>query len=187
MDGVKERAEAKKVEYLQSVQAEKEEGGRLKRVRAERDAALKAQAHVQKVAQTVQQQVHRQVASVVTRCLAAVFDKPYAFEIEFARKRGRTEAALWLVRDGKKYDPKDGVGGGVRDVAALGLRLAKLLLELPRRRRLLVLDEPFRNLSKKYRPKMVALLNSLSRELGVQFVIVTHESEYVIGKVVELS
>jgi hypothetical protein len=49
---------------------------------------------------------------VVTRCLKAVFEDKYTFEIEFVRKRGKTEANLWFVEGGHRINPRDTSGVG---------------------------------------------------------------------------
>lgn len=150
--------------------------------------AEEAQRIVQGVAQAVQTQAHRHIASVVTKCLCAVFgeDDAYEFRINFERKRGRTEAELTFVRDGREMSPRDSSGGGAIDVASFALRLACLVLSQPSQRRLLVLDEPFKHLSRDFRPVMRELLMTLAKEMGVQFLIVTHDPALQVGKVVEL-
>ncbi len=145
-----------------------------------------AQAVTQAVAQTIQQHIHNRIAGVVTQCLHSVFPEPYDFRITFERKRGRTEARLVFVREELEIDPMTGSGGGVIDVAAFALRLASLILQRPPVRRLLVLDEPFRFVSKEHLPKVRSMLESLSKEMGVQFILVTHLDALQIGTVVEL-
>lgn len=146
-----------------------------------------ARGLVQQVAASVQASAHRQIASVVSRCLEAVFgEDAYRFRIDFDRKRGKTEARLLFERDGLVVSPTEAAGGGAVDVAAFALRLACLVLRRPRRRRLLVLDEPWKMLSREYRPAVRDLVQTLAREFGVQFVLVTHAPELAIGKVVEL-
>ena len=146
-----------------------------------------AQVILQSVAQTVQQEVHKNISQIVSRCLAAVFPHPYEFRIEFERKRGKTEARLIFVRDGNEYDPLRGTGGGVVDVAAFALRLACLVLSKPKPRQLLILDEPFKNVhGEGNRERCARLLEVLSKEMGVQFLIVTGLEWLKIGKVVEL-
>lgn len=149
---------------------------------------LAAQKIVQEVAEKVQQTAHKRIADVVTRCLKAVFgeEEAYEFRINFSQKRGKTEAELVFVRDGMEVDPYDGSGGGVIDVAAFALRLACLMLSLPKRRKLLVLDEPFRFLSVDYRPQVRALLELLAKDMGIQILMVTHAPDLVCGKVIEL-
>ncbi len=138
--------------------------------------AEQARAIAQQVAQTVQEQAHARIAGVVTLCLQSVFGDSYRFRIKFIRKRNRTEAQLVLVKDGHEVmDPADEDSGGVLNVVAFALRLACLVLAKPSLRRLLVLDEPFHHVSAEYRPAVRSMLQQLSRDFGVQFVIVTHE------------
>lgn len=155
-------------------------------VQQELDDTLEAQRIVQAVAQSLQQKAHHQIAGLVSRCLAAVFDKPYQFKIHFESKRGKTEARFVFARGGREVDPLTASGGGCVDVAAFALRLSALLLSRPPVRRVLVLDEPFRFVSKKYRHPLRTLLEQLAKELKVQFLIVTHIDELTIGTIIEL-
>ena len=139
----------------------------------------------------VQQVTHVKIANLVTRCLAAIFDDPYSFELHFRQNRGRTEATIKLLKDGfERDDPLSQVGGGVNDVAAFALRLSALVLQRPPLRRVMVLDEPFRGLrGKVYRERVRGLLQSLAAELGVQLVVCCdHESypQFLMGRVVEI-
>lgn len=165
----------------------KEERIALETAKANLENATKAQVFVQEIAQGVQQHAHAKIAGVVSRCLSAVFgDEAPSFEIKFEQKRGKTEARLVFVKDGEEMDPKGSSGGGVVDVAAFALRLACLVLTKPSPRRLLLLDEPFRFVSKDYLPNVAELLKELAAEMNVQLVIVTHNSEIEIGKVVQI-
>lgn len=150
--------------------------------------AIQAQQLIQVTAEAVQQQAHGQVAAIVTRCLRAVFGEgAYEFKIEFRQARGKTEAWLLLVRNGIEVDAVDAAGGGVVDVVSFALRLACLMLSVPRRRRLLILDEPFRHLSANYIPAARQLLERLSEEFAVQIILVTHRRGLVCGDIIELS
>lgn len=149
-------------------------------------AAEEAQQIVQAVAETIQEQAHDRIAGVVSRCLATVFDEPYEFRINFERLRGRTEARLVFIREGLAVDPITSSGGGVVDVAAFALRVSCLMLKRPPARRVLVLDEPFRFVSAEYRPRVAKMLEDLSHELGIQFIMVTHIDELRVGAVVEV-
>lgn len=145
-----------------------------------------AQQVAQTVAQAVQRQAHQQIAALVTKCLHAVFEDPYDFQIQFDRKRGRTEATLLFVRDGVTLSPTKSSGGGVIDLAAFALRLACLVLARPKLRKLLVTDENFKFLSEEYRPQVRQMMELLSKELGVQFITVTHSHQLEAGKLIEL-
>ena len=148
--------------------------------------AQDAQNILQHVAQAVQQEAHDRIAGVVSKCLETVFDEPYEFKIVFDRKRGKTEAKLLFSRNGMDVDPLTASGGGVVDVAAFALRLACLVLTRPPTRRIIVADEPFRFVSAEYRGRVRRLLETLSEEMKVQFVMVTHIDALKCGKVVEL-
>lgn len=164
-----------------------EERAALKAAKEHLASARKAQQVLQEVARSVQQSANAQICRVVTRCLKAVFGEDgYDFELHLTCKRGKTEAEPRFLRGGKVVDPMGGSGGGCVDVASLALRLAELILSRPQRRRLLVLDEPLKHLSREYRPAARELVMKLAEELGVQFILVTHSKALRIGKVVKL-
>jgi DNA repair exonuclease SbcCD ATPase subunit len=150
------------------------------------DAAKQARELSQSIAQEVQLRAYKAVASVVSRCLETVFDEPYTFKMDFVQRRGRTEVVLAFERDGVELDPMTASGGGVVDVASFALRMAAILISKSQGRRMLVLDEPFKFVSEQYRPMIRELLEVLSKELGVQILMVTHMNELRIGEVIEL-
>jgi DNA repair exonuclease SbcCD ATPase subunit len=141
---------------------------------------------IQEAARITEKTAHRQIESVVTTCLQSVFGDEYSFRINFEKKRGRTEAHLKLVKDSEDMDPLSATGGGAVDVLSFALRVTCLILALPRRRRFMVLDEPFKHLSVEYRERVGELLQTLAKDLGIQFLIVTHMPELQIGKVIRL-
>lgn len=164
----------------------KTEKTRLAELETKQQIFLDAQQLIQTVAQSAQEQVHNAISSIVSRCLEAVFpEDPYAFNILFERKRGKTDARLVFTRGGYEFDPTEETGGGVVDVAAFGVRLASLIFSRPTRRRLLVLDEPMKHLSQEHRPAMRDLLLTLADEMGVQIVMATHSKELRVGKVIQ--
>jgi len=173
--------------YQHSKKRVKEEKAELVHCRKLVQDITHAQQLLQEVAETIQQQAHTQISAVVTRCLKTVFGEDgYEFKIDFKKARGKTEAYLLFVREGMEIDPTEASGGGVLDVASFALRLACLLLAAPKKRTLLVLDEPFKMLSKEYRLVIRELLMTLSKEFAIQMVIVTHSEELICGQVIEV-
>lgn len=180
-------------EYEHAARTAQTESRSLETARDAAGTALAAQTVAQTVAAAVQRTAHDRIASVVSRCLEAVFDDPYEFRIEFDRKRGRTEARLEFVRDGSALDPTTAAGGGVVDVAAFALRLSALILSRPTVRPVLVLDEPFRFVSRDYSPRVRDLVSALAADLKIQFILVTHDPVLAgrnagdtLGKVIRL-
>jgi len=173
-----------KLDHLE-LQGEEEEENMAK---AERMIARtqEAQTILQLVAEAVQQKAHEKLAQVVSSCLSTVFEDPYRFKIQFERKRGKTEAHLRFLRRGLDVDPITASGGGAVDVAAFALRVACLMLHRPRLSKIVVLDEPFKFVSAQYRENIKAMLESLTDDLGIQIIMVTHIEELEAGKVIEL-
>lgn len=176
------------LERSAAAQRQQDLSGRLESLRAHQQDVERAQLVARELSQQIQQQAHARIASVVTRCLEAIFgEDTYQFHIRFEEKRGKTDAVMVLKQgDLEIEDFQQAVGGGVVDVVAFALRLAALRLARPVRRPLLVLDEPFRFLSVQYRPQAAGLLKSLSRDMGVQIVLVTHMEDFVLGRVIRL-
>jgi ABC-type nitrate/sulfonate/bicarbonate transport system ATPase subunit len=71
-------------------------------------------------------------------------------------------------------------------VAALALRLACIVLAKPALKRVIIMDEPFRNLDMQNRESMRMLLEELSEDFKVQFILVTHEIAFHAGKVIKI-
>jgi DNA repair exonuclease SbcCD ATPase subunit len=158
----------------------------LKRLKQEVKNHFAAQSLVQHTAEEIQNIMHSRIGAVVSKCLSTVFDDPYNFRILIEKKRGKTEARLVFERDGLEVDPLDAAGGGVVDIAAFALRLACILCSLPQLRRVMILDEPFKHLHRQLRPLAGQLLQTLGKETGTQFIVVTHSEEVEVGKIVRV-
>ena len=163
-----------------------EETARLEAAEEGLDHAKTAQQILQAVAETIQTQAQIQIARVVSRCLSAVFEEPYSLQIEFDRKRGKTEASFVYHRNGNKVDPLV-TSGGVLEVTAFALRLASLVMTMPPCRRLLCIDEGLSGLDGNNARRMASLLLSLATELDMQIIMVTHRDDLAIGRVLRLS
>jgi DNA repair exonuclease SbcCD ATPase subunit len=175
-------------EYTHASATVRDEQAHLVTAQAALTTAERVQEIIQTVAQSVQELAHTRIASVVTRCLEAVFgDDAYEFRVVFERKRGKTEARLVFLRNGQELDPIEDSGGGCVDVAALALRLQSIFLARPPLRRVLILDEPAKFLSENHAPRFRALLEALAMEMQLQLILVTHNRKLVCGKVVDLS
>jgi DNA repair exonuclease SbcCD ATPase subunit len=177
-----------KTQFLHAKETAEKERERLKQSKA-RSLDIKSAIDItQKVSQTLQQQAHTKITRVVTACLQSVFyDEDYGLKILFERKRSKTEAKLVLIKEGHIIeDPMEEDSGGVVDVAAFVLRLSCLMLSKPAVRRIIVLDEPFKFVSIEYRDNVRMMLEKLSSDFDIQFIMVTHIEELVTGKEVQL-
>jgi len=154
-------------------------------IKEQRQSIEHAVSIIQNISQTIQQQIHSRIDSVVTHCLKSVFNEPYDFHIIFEKKRNKTEARLVFRRDGEEFEPLSSTGGGCVDVAAFALRLSCLMLK-PETRPVIILDEPFKSPSPHYRSLIKRLIETLAEDLNVQFIYVTNILELKTGKVIDL-
>ena len=139
---------------------------------------LEVRALFQKAAQDTQQKLEFHISNLVSTALAAVFDDPYTFQLEFVQKRNKTEAELWFVRNGEKMKPIDASGGGAVDVASFALRIAFWSLT-KKTRPLIILDEPFKHLSADLQNRASDMLKMLSENLCLQIILVSHIDQLI--------
>ena len=190
LDKIKKRSDQKLASYKALKRDYWKTKSQLKAAEGKLENAQEAIEIVQTITETIQQEVHSQIAHVVCQCLEIVaatgFEEPYTFKILFEQKRNRTEARLVFERNGMEIDPMSAAGGGAVDVAAFALRLSCLVLHKPKLNPVLILDEPFKFVSQEYRANVREMLQRLSEEMGIQMIMVTHIPELVTGKEIRL-
>ena len=153
---------------------------KLEESRSYHELVVKVRAFFQNVAEEVQQEVADTICTITTSALFAVFpDDPYECKIRFQVKRNIIEAELYFERDGEEFHPVDDSGGGVIDVASFAARVAFIFLSGSKK--LLIADEPFKFVSRKYLPKIPEMLKMLSDKLKMQFIIVSHIPDIIEG------
>lgn len=141
---------------------------------------IKVRTILQQVAQDIQSSFKVRLSEIVTLALCTIFDETYIFNIDFVQKRNKTETEIYIMKGDVRLSPLDSMGGGVLQVISFALRLSLFLLKTPRLRNTIILDEPFSFLSKDHQEKAGELLLTLSKKLGIQFIVVTH-SDFMVG------
>ena len=139
-----------------------------------------AQAFLQKVAQDTQQHLKFQIEDIVNLALETCFPGEYTFEILFEISRGKTNAELVFLdqKTGRQIDPMNASGGGVVDLTTFALRIACYALE-HNTDNVIVLDEPFRFLSRDLQERAGEILKTLSNKMNLQIIMVSHISEII--------
>ena len=142
-----------------------------------------AQVFLQKVAQDTQSQLKFQIEDIVNLALETCFPNEYEFQLQFNIARGKTDAELVFLsqKTGRPIDPMNASGGGVVDLTAFALRIASYALEQGVDN-VIILDEPFRFISRDLQVRAGEILKSLSTKLGLQIVMVTH-----IGQMIDVA
>ena len=79
---------------------------------------------------------------------------------------------MWFVRGGNRLDPISSSGVGAVDVAAFGLKVAMWSLAQPKKRNVLVLDEPFKHLrGTENQRRCSEMVTAISKEVGLQLIL----------------
>ncbi len=136
----------------------------------------RARGVIREVGMKTQEQLQVHISDITTLALEAVFDDPYELIAEFVQRRNKTECDLYFSRDVNKIDPLSASGGGAVDVAAFALRIASWSMQHPKSRAVMIMDEPLRFLSTDHQEKASVMIKEISQKLGIQFLIVTHET-----------
>lgn len=137
----------------------------------------KVQVLIQNTAKETQEKLRYHIEDIVNTALDTCFPGEYSFVVDFQIKRGKTEAELYLDKDGEKINPIDASGGGVVDIASFALRLSAWTLS--HTDNVIALDEPAKFLSRDLRPLFGDILKTLSEKLNLQIIMVTHDSEFI--------
>lgn len=137
----------------------------------------KARVILQTVAKETQEEIQIHISDLVSMALSSVFPDPYQFNLDFELKRGKTECNLYFTKDNKKFNPLQSSGYGVIDIASFSLRVALWSLSNPVSRNTLILDEPFKFVSKDYLSKVAEMIKEISNKMGLQIIMVTHLNE----------
>ncbi len=176
MNGISDyrrKVDALQAEHRLLGQQLERETERLEGLKQDAEYIEKARALIQQAALQTQETLKIRLTAIVTTALRTVFiDKNLEFSVRFESKRGRTEAVLEVGENDIFTDPIEGHGGGVVDVVSFALRAA--FWSISRTRSVLVLDEPFRFLSRDLQSSAAEMIRTLSDKLGLQIIMVSH-------------
>lgn len=122
-----------------------------------------------------------QTEDLVTQALQFVYGDRCRFQVEMGTQRGRPDATFKVETvDGPlSYigEPIDSGGGGVVDVLSVALRVVLMEGLQPQMDGPLLLDEPGKQLSAEYSPRLAEFLVTVCREFGRQVLMVTHNTD----------
>ncbi len=141
--------------------------------------AEQASMIIQLVSKQTQEQLEYKVSELVSLALKSVLDDPYEMRLRYETKRSKTEAQFLFEKNGKLEDPLTATGGGAVDIASFALRVALWNLSRNKTDNVLVLDEPFRFVSRDLLPKTGLMLREISKKLNLQIIMVSHLDDLI--------
>jgi len=136
--------------------------------------AVSVRKFLQEVAKDVQKNLEGRISELVSVALLAVFgpDAP-KFICEFVERRNVMECDLFLEKNGRRYAPTEGGGGGPADVADFALRIA--YWSLNKNRPTFVLDEPFKYVSHDLQGAVSDMITMLCDKVYLQIIMASHQ------------
>lgn len=182
-----ERQKGKREQVLDDISVSNK---KIKSLNKEIEISKKAQLIITAVAKNTQEELQYRITEPVSLALASVYDNPYTMISDFKiAGRGTTECYLKFERNGNKTKPLDASGGGPINVAAFALQVGALTLEQPGSRKVLILDEPGRFVSRDKMALFGQMISETSKQLDIQIIMVSHINELISegDKVLDIS
>jgi len=139
----------------------------------------KARIAINKYAKISQKETKKQIEYLVTLAIRSIFDREFTFKLDFQEKANKVYAVP-IVIDGKHEftNLKEDLGGSMVDIISLAFKIVLWSMEIPRKRPLFIIDEPFRFTGRLVK-KAGYMLKYLSKELGFQVIMVSHDDELI--------
>lgn len=180
IDTIKELVKTAEGMKLQIGKEKAKEETKINTLKSALELTEQAQIFLQKVAKETQSQLKLRIEDIVNLALETCFPSEYTFRINFNISRGKTEAELVFEdqKTGREIDPINASGGGVVDLTAFALRIASYTLER-NSDNVIILDEPFRFLSRDLQSRAGEIIKTLSEKMGLQIILVTHVPELI--------
>jgi hypothetical protein len=166
----------KSTEYKLALQAIRKNRIAIAKEKKHIEVLQKVKAVVIEVGRNTQNEIKTYIEETVTLALQSVFGDDISFLVEFNyTKREQFEVYFYIKHLGIIMEPrKDTCGGGVIDVCSFALRLICLTLENPDTETVLILDEPFKNVSAAFIPAVGQMIVDIGNLLNIQIIMVTH-------------
>lgn len=140
---------------------------------------------VTKAIEDTHKSLETSITDIVNHAMQLVFQEPYELSFKLSQRGSASKTSqvvLSLKKAGVEIDKnlKKSVEGGMLTIISLVLRIAFLSLK-PDMRKVLILDEPFGAIARKEDSRgssaldrTFSLVERISKEFGVQMIIVTH-------------
>ena len=143
------------------------------------DRFVKARWVVTEVIRLTQKNFKDKVEPLITMAVQSVFEKDYKFELIFERKRNQFECRPVLLENGVERTAKDDLGGSVVDIISIAFRVVMMVIERPRSRPIIFLDEPMKNVGQQEELILAGRMwKEISEKLKMQIILITHMPEF---------
>jgi ABC-type glutathione transport system ATPase component len=124
-----------------------------------------------------EQRVRNVFENVIGYGISSVFGEEMRFGVRIEAQKSGVKVEFSLVEGGstESVPIPESFGGGLQELVAVLMRVLVLVMDRPRLRRFLVLDEPLSHLSERYQCRAAMLLRELCSRLSMTILLVSHE------------
>lgn len=173
--------------FLQIKAARDQLSGKLENAKAQKVSAdkeherlLKSKWVISEVIKTTQKEFRDRVEGLVSLAIKPVFEgREFEFQLKpIVTARAKTEYKPVVMEGEIEWIPQDDLGYSIFDVSGIACRVGFWSLDPSKTRSFFVLDEPMTNVGSG--DELITagrMLTAISKELGIQILIITHEEE----------
>lgn len=150
-------------------------------LKKEEQDLLYIQELAQNIAKLTQEKIKIHITEIVNTAIQYIpfNDSEIIFDMDFEIKRNNTECIFYFRKKGNKINPINSSGGGLLDIVSFALLLSVWSLKNNPKNNTIILDEPFKWLSVDLIPYAATLLKEVSKKLGLQIIMITHDPEFI--------
>jgi len=134
-----------------------------------------ARSFLQVIAEETLKNLEFHLSTLPTSALFAIDPSSPKQIAEITTKRNQVECCFYFDEEGNLDKPIDSAGGGLLGIAGFGNRI--MMWSLNPNSPVLTLDEPFKDLSSDKHKNASELLQKLTKEIGLQIIMVSHQEE----------
>lgn len=127
--------------------------------------------------------IRTEIENILQQVISQMYnqsDMRYKFLKKYVKNQH--EVTVWKIDKDKKGQeyliPINDTSGGNRDIIDIIIRVL-VIKQFDESQRILILDEPMKDLSKDLRECFFSFLKSLTDSFNIQFIMITHEDEYI--------
>ena len=139
----------------------------------------KAREIIQIVAQATMSNLEFHISNLVTLALKSVDPTFPEFVAKIEIRRNQTEVDFLFREFGREQKPMDSSGYGAVNIGAYALRVS--FWSLDKNRPIMLLDEPFPDLSPDLQEKAGEMVKMISEKLNLQHIMVSHAEDFNYG------
>lgn len=135
--------------------------------------------HLRALEDTWRENFRKTLEAVVSQGLSSVMGRETQILLTSSTFRDVTSLDM-MIKQGSLVTPIKGArGGSLIQVLSVLFEVLMTISVQPPLALTLILDEPFGMVSPHYRPAVSKLITELNEKLGIQFIIVTQEADYL--------